>query len=581
MAKNDTDTTQVDFSKSAEDFFLRPGIDAGLASCETITHHWRPTDRAKICGFAVSKFDDHNRRVNDIIDGYTDRRAFTSAIEFNTVPVVADQLKVVKNLMLVSGRGFMSGAGGSRLRNQFIWNHGPNGYENEAEMVASFEAAQSAKTNSGLPDFDGDISQLPFVIEARNLKNYFHFLTETLPRLEIAEDIDHRGPIVITYPEQAVGGFVMTFITALYPDIADQVILQPAPYAVDRALTTFTFDHYYFQASPSLMPSVDDHAPRSWVWQGRRATRGTFLTLELNRIHDIQRRLRRRALAAVAGMETDHLPRRFWVERSGDTARDRALKNEKKLVEQLRLIGFEVIRFEDYSPLEQIALMANCEVMASHHGAGYANMMFAAHDAHVIEISTPQVAAARWSDFIPLAHVAGCHYVSFFADHDWATPEKEPKYDSDGLVPVAVHDASIKTIARYVRGLTGDFPTNANKNEVILTARHLRRSKSFKALRRYLDAFPKYVQAEGTLLQIYAKACDETGDPHTTFDALSALWEMDRTRFQTLEWMIWLTKRIKRPDLSHLLVEEHANTFPDRHAKFLSKIRWYQRLKSG
>lgn len=502
MAKNDTDTTQVDFSKSAEDFFLRPGIDAGLASCETITHHWRPTDRAKICGFAVSKFDDHNRRVNDIIDGYTDRRAFTSAIEFNTVPVVADQLKVVKNLMLVSGRGFMSGAGGSRLRNQFIWNHGPNGYENEAEMVASFEAAQSAKTNSGLPDFDGDISQLPFVIEARNLKNYFHFLTETLPRLEIAEDIDHRGPIVITYPEQAVGGFVMAFITALYPDIADQVILQPAPYAVDRALTTFTFDHYYFQASPSLMPSVDDHAPRSWVWQGRRATRGTFLTLELNRIHDIQRRLRRRALAAVAGMETDHLPRRFWVERSGDTARDRALKNEKKLVEQLRLIGFEVIRFEDYSPLEQIALMANCEVMASHHGAGYANMMFAAHDAHVIEISTPQVAAARWSDFIPLAHVAGCHYVSFFADHDWATPEKEPKYDSDGLVPVAVHDASIKTIARYVRGLTGDFPTNANKNEVILTARHLRRSKSFKALRRYLDAFPKYVQAEGTLLQI-------------------------------------------------------------------------------
>lgn len=581
MKKSDAIPSQIDYSVPAEDFFFIPGRDEGLWSVGDIDWYWRPSQRAKVAAFAVSKIDDHNRRVNDVVDGYTNRRAFSSAIEFNTIPVVVDNFKVVRNLAGIGSKWLMSGAGGARIRNRYIWEHSENGYENEAKIVSYFDSVQTSDDLKPIEPFAGDIADLPFVIEARNLQNYFHFLTETLPRLQVAVDIKHTGPIVIAYHKTAIGGFVMDFINALFPEIAKQVELRPAPFQTDRAITTLTFDHYYFQTPDTIVPGFDEYAPRSWIWQGRRATRGSFLTFELNRLHDIQCSLRQRALDAIEDMDTSHLPKRFWVERSSGGAREREMKNEKKLVDQLKMIGFEVIRFEDFSPLEQIALMANAEVMASHHGAGFANMLFAGPQTHVIEIGTPQTASARWSDFIPLAHVSGCHYVAFFADLNWATPEKEPQYGIDGLIPVAVHDNSIKTITRYLRGLVGEFATNANKNEVLMTARHLRRSKSFRALRTYLDAFPKYVQADATLLQIYAKACDETDDPHTTFDALTALWEMDHTRFQTLEWMIWLTKRLKRPDLSHILVEEHAAKFPDRHAAFLGKIRWYQRMKSG
>ena len=127
--------------------------------------------------------------------------------------------------------------------------------------------------------------------------------------------------------------------------------------------------------------------------------------------------------------------------------------------------------------------------------------------------------------------------------------------------------------------MVGETAQNINKKEFITTARHLRRSKSFHALKRYLDAQPAFIETDPELLQIYANACDALDDPYSLFDSLSALWEIDKSRFQTLEWMIWLTKRLSFSDLSHILVEEHARVFPSRHKEFLDKIRLYKKIK--
>ena len=145
----------------------------------------------------------------------------------------------------------------------------------------------------------------------------------------------------------------------------------------------------------TVVPALDNHAPRSRLWPGRRANRSADLIFDLNRTHRNIHRLRNRALKAIENLNCTHLPRRFWVIRGGSEARNRELKNEIKLIKQLRMIGFDSLYFEDFSPLEQIALMANAEVMVSHHGAGFANMLFTSPNTHVIEIGSPQTAAAR------------------------------------------------------------------------------------------------------------------------------------------------------------------------------------------
>ncbi len=101
-------------------------------------------------------------------------------------------------------------------------------------------------------------------------------------------------------------------------------------------------------------------------------------------------RLRERGLQAIAGKDFSHLPRRFWVGRQAGQARSRALEGEGELLEMLALFGFEEVAIETLTPLEQIAIMANAEVLMSYHGAGFANMLFAKSKTHVVEQGTLQ-----------------------------------------------------------------------------------------------------------------------------------------------------------------------------------------------
>lgn len=170
----------------------------------------------------------------------------------------------------------------------------------------------------------------------------------------------------------------------------------------------------------------------------------------MNAVDSNLRRLRARALRAIEGKDFSHLPRRFWVGRQTGRSRERPLGGQTDLIEMLQPFGFEQVLFEGLTPLEQIALMANAEMMISHHGAGFANMLFANPQATVIQLGTLQTARYRWGDFHAVANVSGCRYVSFFADYNTDTPLVDPIFSLDGIVPVHLSRAGLAQLMCFV-----------------------------------------------------------------------------------------------------------------------------------
>ena len=67
-------------------------------------------------------------------------------------------------------------------------------------------------------------------------------------------------------------------------------------------------------------------------------------------------------------------------------AKYRKIENEQEVTDLFVGLGFEVYNLEIMSVKEQAELFANASVVASVHGAGLANMVFAPHTATIFEI---------------------------------------------------------------------------------------------------------------------------------------------------------------------------------------------------
>jgi len=77
-------------------------------------------------------------------------------------------------------------------------------------------------------------------------------------------------------------------------------------------------------------------------------------------------------------------PRKIYLSRA--KSNHRKIVEEDKLIEMLRLNGFETICFEDYSVKEQAEIMSSAKVIVTAHGAGLTNLIFASPKVKVFEI---------------------------------------------------------------------------------------------------------------------------------------------------------------------------------------------------
>lgn len=381
-----------------------------------------------------------------------------------------------------------------------------------------------------------------------------------------------QGNIYFHFPNQEDKhrSFANAFVEALFPEYAGRVFFERAPKDYDLVLTAYDFTTGICQ-----MPKADLDRMAELVPEGvTLGTLGFSQLVGMNSVSSSLLALRARALKAIEGHDFSYLPKRFFVGRGDAESRSRPLAGQGLLLEHLLRFGFEYVVFEDLAPLEQVAIMAQAEMMISNHGAGFTNMMFANPDAYVIELGTLQTATKRWADFWPLAIVSQCRYINFFADFKNDDPLLEPTFAKDGIVPTAVLNFGAAQIMTFVVAVLGRIPNMPDAKSLgVLGGRLLRAGAHDQAL--MLLAQHEHMTSPSFDLCILRADCHKALDqPKSELIALEQAYKADPSTWKTLTRIVWCARRCERPQVIRWALSLLSIDFPERFEAFVSSHEW-------
>lgn len=568
---------QIDFALPPEELFLNPARDAGLSLLRPADYFWRPIEPALIEGFAASAHEEMNERIRSFLTLTRRHKTFEKAIEFNTVPVLMQDAAFRKSYVLTNGRCVLNGASGIRLLNRFCWEHEDDAEDPDDRLTTYFNDCQAQNADAGIPLWDNPLPEgVSYAIECRNTFNYFHFMTESLCQLALLAEEDIRGNVFFHFPNtpKKHKAFARDFVDALFPELAGRVFFERAPKEYPAVVGALSFMCLYHQFPAGMIGSVDQYAPSDTMWKGHTATRISQSVLSMNSVSSSLRLLRNRAMRAIEGQDFSHLPRRFYVGRDSAHSRDRQMKGEKALFGMLEHFGFEYVIFEHLTPHEQIAIMANAEVMISYHGAGFTNMLFANPEAYVIELGTLQTAAYRWQHFWPLANVSGCRYVSFFADHDKPDPLEDPRFAEEGIIPVHLTDKALGQVLAFIVTLLGKTPHLSHPADVAALVRGLLGVRAWKRAAEVLETHADLVRGDLDLCLARADCHKAQDQLKSELYVLHQAWEIDRSRWQTLVRMVWAGRRAEMPGVVKWALTTLQQDFPARYNSLVAAQPW-------
>ncbi|MGJ8627207.1 MAG: glycosyltransferase 61 family protein [Sulfitobacter sp.] len=471
----------------------------------------------------------------------------------------------------------MGGASGARLLNKYRWEAAEIDADVDGRLENFFTSCQAYNCDKDVPVYSGFLgSEIDFAIECRNTFNYFHFVTESLSQLTLLDTLDFQGNIYFHFPnqEEKQRSFARAFVTALFPEYDGRVFFERAPKDYNKVLTAYDLIGGY-----PFMPDLDvvgiqDLAPVGLVSKNHLSTARMQPIIAMNSVSSSVLALRARALRAIESQDFGHLPKRFYVGRDTRQSRSRHMEGEDLLFDHLKLFGFEYVVFENLSPLEQIALMANAEMMISYHGAGFTNMLFANPDAYVVEIGTLQTAQIRWGDFWPLANAAQCRYASFFADFNSKKPLLEPNFSEDGIVPVFLSEKGTAQVMAFIVTVLGQYPTLNSAASLDDTARKALQVGAGDHAVKLLEQHADLVRDNAKLCLLQADCHKQQGEPKSELVALDRAFKADPTRWQTLVRMVWCANRCQRPQVIRWALSRLKIDFPQRHDAFLGNHEW-------
>lgn len=188
--------------------------------------------------------------------------------------------------------------------------------------------------------------------------NYFHYLVESVSSML---QITHSGLEVDYYVLDASMPFAREMIEIL--QIPREKILSPKPHRLLRADSLLL---------PTLTADVETIEYRDRILFAH------VLSIPLN-IRDFYARL----------SESSHTPkscptRKVFLTRPADSNRN--IENLTEVQAMFGEFGYEIVLPDSLSLREQIALMRECKIIASMHGAGLTNVLFAPSGAVVFEI---------------------------------------------------------------------------------------------------------------------------------------------------------------------------------------------------
>lgn len=570
---------QANLSQEPEQVFLNPWLDDGVRFLSEPIDLWRNMPPAVIEGIGASADTALNTKIENFLAQTRRHRKLKKPIVYPSVPAILEDVSFRKSVILANDRVILSGAAGMRALNQYRWTNEKADFDPQIRLVEYF--AKSLALNKGKKlkvDSEALGPDVDFAITSRNTFNYYHFVSETLCQLCVLDGLDFQGRVFIHFPnsEEKTRDFARNFVATLFPEFEGRVFFERAPKDYDRVLTAFDLVgiHYLNPALDTI--SLDKLAPSEQIWQGQTATVASQNMLHMNVVSSALIALRDRALRMIEGMDFSDLPKKFFVGRDTRQSRTRHMEGEDALFDHLSLFGFEYVVFENMHPLEQIALMANAEVMISYHGAGFTNMLFARPETCVIEIGTLQTAMTRWGDFWPLANAAQCKYISFFADYKGVQAGEEPKPFKDELLPAALSLQGVGQLMAFVVARDGHLPEMPDAGELLKLARGLFRAGEVEKALAVIEANHHLTAGQFDLHMLMADCYKHLDVPQSELIALDAAIKADPTRWQSLVRMIWCANRCERPQVIKWAVERLELDFPERHEAFLKNHEWVQ-----
>nr|WP_238936721.1 glycosyltransferase family 61 protein [Sulfitobacter mediterraneus] len=471
----------------------------------------------------------------------------------------------------------LNGASGVRLINRFRWENEEAEIDSVDQVQTYLAGCQNENTEREIPSSLADLEpNTDVAIECRNTFNFYHFITESLSQLTVLDGHNFTGDVYFHFPNQEdkQRPFARAFVDALFPELAGRVFFERAPKEYDSVISTYDFLGGHYQAPRESVSGIGDFAPKPFVEGGGLTDVRGQAVLAMNCVSSPLIALRNRGLAAIEGQDFSYLPKRFFVGRDDRQSRARHMEGEDLLFDHLRLFDFEYVVFENLSPLEQVAIMAQAEVMISYHGAGFTNMLFANPDTYVIELGTLQTAQFRWGDFWPLANAAQCRYISFFADHNTENPLLEPNFSQDGIVPVRLGEAATAEIMAFVVTLLGHYPKLTKLAILIETATRALQAGAPEKAADLIDHHAEFLDRDAELCLIKADCHKELDEPKSELVALDLAYKADRSRWQTLVRMIWCANRCERPQVIRWALSRLERDFPERHENFVTAHNW-------
>lgn len=204
------------------------------------------------------------------------------------------------------------------------------------------------------------------LLAAPQSQNYYHFVFDLIPRLAL---LDTWSTVIDTYAVPA----------GLLPAQIEALDLMGITQARRLALT----EHSHLQVANLVLPSLPGSEGCYPPWA---------IEFLRGKVRDLAR--------SVAGCGD-----RIFVAR-GATA-NRPLHNEAELETIAKAHGFESVRLEQMTFLEQIATFRDAKVVVGAHGAGFANIVFAER-VRLLEIMSGDY--IRVDCFFTLCSRLGFHY---------------------------------------------------------------------------------------------------------------------------------------------------------------------------
>lgn len=209
-------------------------------------------------------------------------------------------------------------------------------------------------------------------------RNYFHWITDCLPRLWMAREARVKSPIVI--PEVVFRErHVRETLDAMEEDY---LVLDAKSFHSFGTLTLL---------SPTAETGNPDPDLISQVGSDLRVSVAGFIT----------------------SAPSNNPVRKIWVSRA--QSRRRHLSNEPAVRELVTSLGFEIVCPEALSITEQFRTFASARVIAGQHGAGLTNILLAPVGGALIELRDPR--DSHNNCYFALANAIGLDY--YYLETEW------------------------------------------------------------------------------------------------------------------------------------------------------------------